>query len=157
MYCDGGCRGNGRANNCGGYGVVLISGDYIKKMCGYRQDTTNNKMELMSVIAGLRALKRYDINLEIYVDSSYVYKGISLWMNKWKQGNWEYAKKNNILNLTYWISIDDILKKIKSSGGTYTMHKVKGHSGNKYNEMADSLANYAMNRAINCNDVKDVY
>ena len=156
MYCDGGCRGNGKAFNCGGYGVVLIYGDYIKKMCGYKADTTNNKMELLSVIAGLRALKKHNIDLHIYVDSNYVYSGITIWSKKWKQGNWNYAKKNGILNLNYWMEIDRLLALISNSGGCYTLHKVKGHSGDRYNELADKLANHAMNHSLNCDDVRDV-
>ena len=156
MYCDGGCRGNGKVINVGGYGVVLICGDYIRKLCGYDTNTTNNKMELRSVVEGLRALRKHNIDLHIYVDSSYIYNGITIWSRKWKQGNWNYAKKSGILNLNYWMEIDRLLSLIVNSGGCYTLHKVKGHSGDKYNEIADKLANYAMDNSLNCNNVNNI-
>ena len=154
IYCDGDCRGNGQVNNIGGYGAVLICGDYIKKICGFMCDTTNNQMELLAVIKGLGALKRFDLEIEILVDSAYVCNGMNQWVHTWKKGNWYVAEQKKILNLPLWKMLDRMVEIVRERGGTVTFSKVKGHSGEKYNELADDLANYAMNNRINSMDVK---
>ena len=77
IYADGACRGNQNTTNIGGYGVVLIYKDSIKELSNAFQDTTNNRMEILSVIEGLNSLKRFDIPVEIYSDSQYVVNTIN--------------------------------------------------------------------------------
>ena len=87
IYTDGASRGNpGR----GGYGAILIWGKIQKELSqGYRL-TTNNRMELMAVIAALQALKKNNLNLVIYSDSNYVVKAIMEgWLNKWIKTNFK--------------------------------------------------------------------
>ena len=73
MYTDGASRGNpGR----GGYGVILISGEYRKELSQGYKLTTNNRMELMAVIAGLKSLKKEGMNVTVYSDSQYVVRAI---------------------------------------------------------------------------------
>jgi ribonuclease HI len=99
MYTDGAARGNpGR----GGYGVILMSGNHRKELSqGYRK-TTNNRMELMAVIAGLEALKKDGMNITIYTDSQYVAKAIQEgWLKKWIATQFKGGKKNKDLWMQY--------------------------------------------------------
>ena len=81
MYTDGAATGN---PGPGGYGVVLISGQFRKELCGGFRLTTNNRMELLAVIKGLEALKQTGNNVTIYSDSKYVVDSIEKrWVNSW--------------------------------------------------------------------------
>jgi len=79
IYTDGAARGNpGR----GGYGTILMYGNKSKELSGGYRLTTNNRMELMAVIAGLEALKKPNLNIIIYSDSQYIVKAIQQgWLN----------------------------------------------------------------------------
>lgn len=127
IYADGACRGNQNTTNIGSYGVVLIYKDSIKELNNAFQDTTNNRMEILSVIEGLKSLKRFDIPVEIYSDSQYVVNTIN---NGWRKN----------ANLDLWAELDRLIEKFDS----VKFIKVKGHSDNNYNNRADKLANIAM-------------
>lgn len=127
IYADGACRGNQFAENIGGYGVVLLYGEYKKELKDAFKNVTNNQMELLSVIEGLKALKQYDIPVEVYSDSQYVVNTVNL--------NW---KKN--ANQDLWEELYNYIGKVKN----IKFIKVKGHSDNIYNNRADQLANEAM-------------
>ena len=132
MYTDGSSRGNpGR----GGYGVVLMSGKLKKELSqGYRL-TTNNRMELMAVIAGLQAMKKEKLNITIYSDSQYVVKAVKEgWLNKWMATNFAKGKKNKDLWVKFYnLSLKHNLK----------FFWVKGHAENMYNNRCDELATAA--------------
>src|SRR6185312_14862293 len=104
IYTDGAARGN---PGKGGYGVVLLSGKHIKELsAGYRL-TTNNRMELMAVIAALEALKKNNLNIIIYSDSNYVVKAfMEGWLRKWIRTNF----KGNIKNRDLWERFDALSK-----------------------------------------------
>jgi ribonuclease HI len=90
IYTDGACRGN---PGPGGWGALLIFGDKAKKtMQGAETDTTNNRMELMGAIKSLEALLE-PCKVDLYTDSQYVQKGISLWIKDWKLRGWRKADK----------------------------------------------------------------
>ena len=132
MYTDGASRGN---PGPGGYGVILQSGNREKELSqGYRL-TTNNRMELMGVIAGLEALKKKGLNITIYSDSQYIVKAIKEgWLNKWLATNFAKGKKNKDL----WVRFYNL----------YVLHHVKfvwvkGHADNEYNNRCDVLATSA--------------
>ncbi len=132
IYTDGASRGNpGR----GGYGAVLIWGNIKKELSkGYRF-TTNNRMELMAVIAALEALKKNNLNIVIYSDSNYVVKAIMEgWLNKWIKTNF----KGNIKNRDLWERYNQLSK-------NHHIHFkwVKGHAENIYNNRCDILATKA--------------
>jgi ribonuclease HI len=132
MYTDGASRGN---PGPGGYGVVLMSGNRKKELSqGYRK-TTNNRMELMAVIAGLQALKKKNLNITVYTDSQYVAKAINEgWLNKWMATNFAKGKKNKDLWVRFYsLSQDHKLKFVW----------VKGHADNVYNNRCDELATAA--------------
>src|ERR671932_321992 len=95
MYTDGAARGN---PGPGGYGVILMSGERVKELSQGYQLTTNNRMELMAVIAGLEALKKPGLNITIYTDSQYIVKALNEgWLNKWLATNFAGGKKNKDL------------------------------------------------------------
>src|SRR6267154_1897897 len=95
MYTDGAARGN---PGPGGYGVILLSGNHRKEISqGFRR-TTNNRMELMAVIAGLEALKKEGVRLKIYSDSQYVVNSVEKgWLKTWIATDFKGGKKNKDL------------------------------------------------------------
>jgi ribonuclease HI len=132
MYTDGAARGNpGR----GGYGTILMSAGRTKELSGGFRLTTNNRMELMAVIAGLEALKKNNLNITIYSDSQYIVKALNEgWLNNWLATNFAKGKKNKDL----WVRFHNL----------YKQHKVKfvwvkGHADNPYNNRCDELATEA--------------
>lgn len=132
IYTDGAARGNpGR----GGYGTILMWKGNVKELsAGYRL-TTNNRMELMSVIAGLEALTRKGLNIEIYSDSQYVVKAVKEgWLENWMRTNFKGGKKNPDL----WRKYHELAK-----DHHIRFHWVKGHAENPYNNRCDELATAA--------------
>jgi ribonuclease HI len=136
IYTDGGCRGN---PGIGGWGVWLRYGDNDKKLNGNEKDTTNNRMELTAAIKALEAIKSKNIDIDLYTDSKYVMNGINEWIKNWKAKGWKTAAKKPVKNVDLWQRLDTL-----NASHTVHWHWVKGHSGNEGNEMADKLANQAM-------------
>lgn len=132
MYTDGACKGN---PGPGGWGAVLNYGDARKLLHGGEADTTNNRMELMAAIRGLKELKR-SCDVELYTDSQYVRKGITEWMHGWKKNGWKTAAKKPVKNEDLWRQLDEEVGRHQVN-----WHWVKGHAGNPGNELADDLAN----------------
>ncbi|MBS1946682.1 MAG: ribonuclease HI [Bacteroidetes bacterium] len=132
MYTDGASRGNPGA---GGYGTILMWGNIKKELsAGYRH-TTNNRMELMAVIAGLEALKKNGLNITIYSDSQYVVKAVEQgWLNNWIATNFKGGKKNKDL----WLCYHELAQKNKIK-----FIWVKGHADNPHNNRCDELATAA--------------
>jgi ribonuclease HI len=139
MYTDGACRGN---PGPGGWGVILSYRDRNKKLSGFDPQTTNNRMELTAAIEGLRALSRA-CDIELNTDSKYVLQGISEWIESWKSNGWKTAAKKPVKNVDLWQSLDEQVKKHRIN-----WHWVKGHAGIEGNEMADQLANLAIDLAM---------
>lgn len=139
MYTDGACRGN---PGPGGWGVILSYRDRNKKLSGFDPQTTNNRMELTAAIEGLRALSRA-CDIELNTDSKYVLQGISEWIESWKSNGWKTAAKKPVKNVDLWQSLDELVKKHRIN-----WHWVKGHVGIEGNEMADQLANLAIDLAM---------
>jgi ribonuclease HI len=131
MYTDGSSRGN---PGPGGFGVVLLSGSLRKDLSqGYRR-TTNNRMELLAVIAGLEALKKQGQHITVYSDSQYVVKAVKEgWLNNWIRNNFR-GKKNKDL----WLQFYE-LSKLHNINFVW----VKGHADNEYNNICDTLATNA--------------
>ena len=140
LYTDGACKGN---PGPGGWGVVLRYGDANKMLHGGEANTTNNRMELMAAIQGLKTLRRA-CDVELYTDSQYVRKGITEWMTGWKRNGWKTAAKKPVKNEDLWRELDDEVARHKVN-----WHWVKGHSGNPDNELADELANRGVEELAN--------
>jgi len=132
IYTDGAARGNpGR----GGYGVILMAGQLRKELSqGYRH-TTNNRMELMGVIAGLEALKKEGMQVTIYTDSQYIVNSVEKgWLKNWIATQFKGGKKNKDL----WMRFDRLARKQQ-----LRFKWVKGHADNPYNNRCDQLATEA--------------
>ena len=136
IYTDGGCRGN---PGIGGWGVWLRYKDHDKKLKGSELNTTNNKMELTASIRALQTLKSNDITVDLYTDSKYVIQGINEWIDAWKAKDWKTAKKKPVKNVDLWKQLDTLNQKF-----SVDWYWVKGHSDDPGNDMADRLANEAM-------------
>lgn len=132
VYTDGACKGN---PGPGGWGALIIYPSEVKEIYGGEESTTNNRMELKAVIMALREIT-LDNEITIITDSSYVQKGISEWILKWKQNGWKSSNRKPVKNKDLWVDLDDI-----SSKFIIKWDWVKGHSGNPGNERADFLAN----------------
>ena len=132
IYTDGSSRGNpGR----GGYGTILIWKGHRKELsAGYRL-TTNNRMELMSVIAALEALNRQSLDIVIYSDSQYVVKAWEEgWLKNWIRTDFKGGKKNRDL----WTRFNTLAARHR-----IRFVWVKGHHTNPYNNRCDELATEA--------------
>jgi ribonuclease HI len=135
MYTDGACRGN---PGPGGWGVVLRYLGEHRTLKGYAPQTTNNRMELTAVIEGLRGLKR-TCEIDLYTDSKYVMQGITEWLDNWKRNGWRTAARKPVKNIDLWQLLDNEVARHEIS-----WNWVKGHAGNEGNELADQLANAAI-------------
>ena len=142
IYTDGACRGN---PGPGGWGALLKYQNSEKKINGSAANTTNNRMELTAAIEALKIIKQ-PCKIKLTTDSQYVKKGITEWLNKWKTKNWLNSKKEPVKNADLWKELDLVTQKHQIS-----WHWVKGHSGHRENEIADQLANLAIESMLNKN------
>ena len=136
IYTDGACSGN---PGKGGWASVIICGQKEIELSGGEKLTTNNRMELM---AAIQALARIDADSELrsckitlITDSQYVKNGITQWISNWKKNNWKTASKAPVKNQDLLIKLDELCAKLSVQWSW-----VKGHAGNKYNEICDTLA-----------------
>lgn len=142
IYTDGACTGN---PGPGGYGVVLTHGEHRKEMSGGFRLTTNNRMELLACIVGLRAL-REPCAVSLYSDSKYVINSMTKgWARRWKKNNWKRrdpsdpkAPPKDVPNADLWEQMLELCDKHKVK-----FNWVRGHAGNEENERCDQLAREA--------------
>ncbi|MTJ83253.1 MAG: ribonuclease HI [Telmatospirillum sp.] len=140
LFTDGACSGN---PGPGGWGVILRWRGTEKELCGGERGTTNNRMEMMAVIEGLRALKR-PCTVDVYTDSQYVQKGITAWIHGWKKkGRLDPDSANPVANQDLWRTLDTL-----AAGHRITWHWVRGHAGHPENERADALARKGLKEAL---------
>lgn len=141
IYTDGAARGN--PDGPGGYGTVLEYVDmggnlHVKELSQGYIKTTNNRMELMAVIAGLEALNR-PCTVEVYSDSQYVVNAFNQhWVDSWIKKGWKRGKNEPVKNVDLWKR----LLRVKESHHV-SFYWVKGHDGHPQNERCDELATMA--------------
>jgi ribonuclease HI len=132
IYTDGSSRGN---PGPGGYGTILMYGKHKKEISGGFRLTTNNRMELMAVIEGLKALNKKHIPVKIFSDSQYVVNAVEKkWLHTWLKTNFKGGKKNSDL----WKEYYELSKEY-----TIQFNWVKGHADNPFNNRCDELATAA--------------
>lgn len=135
IFTDGACRGN---PGIGGWGVLLRMGEHQKELKGAELETTNNRMELMAAIEGLKTLKR-PCAVHLTTDSQYVRRGMLEWIENWKKNSWRNSQKEPVKNADLWEKLDQLCQKHEVK-----WFWVKGHSGHLENERVDFLANCAI-------------
>lgn len=141
IYADGGCRNNKRGiENIGAWAYRIEMKDSVTEYSEPVKNTTNNHMELMAVIKALSSLDASS-TVTVWVDSQYVYKGITEWLRGWKRNGWKTANKKPVANKDLWLELDRL-----NSLHKITWKWVKGHSGNLGNERVDYLLNQSMNQ-----------
>lgn len=135
IFSDGACRGN---PGPGGWGALLRYNDVEKPLSGAEPHTTNNRMELMAAIRALESLKR-PCRVQLTTDSQYVRRGITEWLPMWKKRGWRTASKQPVRNADLW-------QRLEAAAAPHEIewHWVRGHSGHRENEIADQLANQAI-------------
>ncbi len=139
IYTDGACIGN---PGPGGYGAVLLQGERRREISGGFRLTTNNRMEIMAVVAALEALNKPS-QVQVYSDSQYVVNAMSKgWAARWKANGWRRNKREMAINPDLW---ERLL-------GLCQTHEVefrwlRGHSGVRENERCDRLAVAASRQA----------
>ena len=138
IFTDGSSRGN---PGHGGWGTVIIVKDLsgknemqVTELGGAEKNTTNNRMEIMSAIAGLSHCIDGSLCL-IYTDSSYLINGITKWINGWKKNGWKTKTKEDVLNKDLWLKLLEQVEQ-KSVAWEY----VGGHIGIVGNERCDEIA-----------------
>ncbi len=132
LYTDGACKGNPGA---GGWAAILEYEGREKELFGGDKNTTNNRMELIAAIEGLKALKE-PCAVTLYSDSQYLVNAINKgWLQNWQSKGWRKADKSAVLN-------DDLWKELVTLLETHTVEFiwVRGHDGHAYNERCDALA-----------------
>lgn len=139
IFTDGACSGN---PGPGGWGAILRTKGIEKELSGAEKETTNNRMEMMAVIAALEALTR-PCDVIVTTDSQYVMKGMQEWLPGWKKRNWLTAAKKPVKNVDLWQRMEKAA----------SIHKldwvwVRGHQGHDENERADQLAVSAREQII---------
>ena len=143
IYTDGSCLGNGKSENSGGFGIVVLDNNenllytYNKR----NENTTNNREEIRAILYsflnyGVIPFFGYEEIPIIYSDSSYCVQTFNTWMFNWANNNWIKSDKKQPENLDLIKAYYDWYKK----GYRIDLRKVKGHSNNKWNQMADELA-----------------
>ena len=137
VFTDGACRGN---PGPGGWGALIrIDGDECC-LSGATPDTTNNRMELMAAIEGLAYFSQPS-TISLTTDSQYVRQGITQWITGWKRNGWRTSNKQPVKNQDLWQQLDALAEK-----HVVSWFLVKGHSGHVENELADQLANEAIDQ-----------
>lgn len=136
IYTDGACSGN---PGPGGWGTILMYKDTKKEISGYKENTTNNVMEITAVIEGLKLLKE-SCKVQIYSDSAYVVNAFNQhWIENWIKKNWQNSKKEPVKNKELWLELYALVKQHEVK-----FIKVKGHSDNDFNNKCDELARNAI-------------
>ena len=138
IYTDGATSNNGYDSAQGGWAYIIVDEDdnIISKSSGYIQNATNNICELTAVIKACESINNLNHSFTIYSDSSYI---INCWQNQWYenwlQNGWLNSKKEPVANKELWIRLIPYFK-----NSHFFFQKVKGHSGNYFNELVDKMA-----------------
>ena len=132
LWTDGACSGN---PGPGGWAAILRWNGHERELVGGEEMTTNNRMELMSVIAGLEAITR-PMRVLVHTDSAYVEQAFAQrWLEGWRRNGWKTAAKKPVKNRDLWERLAELADKHQVD-----FRRVKGHSGIELNDRVDRLA-----------------
>jgi len=135
IFTDGACSGN---PGPGGWGAILAyPSNRVTELGGKKLGTTNNQMELTSVIAALEEAHDFKGPVAIFTDSTYVIRGITQWIKGWQKRGWKTAEGKDVANADLWKML---LHLVNSRQRQPEWHYVRGHQGNPGNERADEIA-----------------
>lgn len=136
-YTDGSCLANGKTNSRGGFGVVIVENDLIlDQYQHFEENTTNNAQELKAILWVLLNYGKRWPGILVYSDSAYCVNTLTQWMYNWARNGWLKSDNKSPENLDLIKTYYDLEKR----GFKITLEKIKGHAGNRWNEMADQLA-----------------
>ncbi len=150
VYTDGSCKKNGQSGAVGGFAYAIIENDEVQYSLGVAElDTTNQRMEMKAVISAVNHIvNNYPVKLhkldswddiEIYTDSAYIYNcATQHWYDNWEHNGWINSKREPVANKDLWEQLIPIMR-----SRIITFHLVKGHTGDKWNEYVDGLAQKA--------------
>tara|TARA_R110000796_G_scaffold103257_9_gene212462 strand:+ start:96 stop:536 length:441 start_codon:yes stop_codon:yes gene_type:complete len=131
---DGGCKGNPGP----GTWAFVVFDKKTEKMLGHKKgsklSSTNNEMELTAIVEAMAWAEKHGNTIDILTDSTYCLFGLTSWLETWKRKGWKRGTGEPVKNLDLWQQLD-------SCNCVYTIKKVKGHSGNKFNDAADMYCN----------------
>jgi len=137
VFADGAAKGN---PGPGGWGAVIVTPDgHVTELGGRAAHTTNNQMELSAVIEALKRVRGVAGALAVYTDSTYVFRGISQWINAWRRRDWKTAEGTPVLNREYWEALSALVS-ARGRAGRIAWHYVRGHTGVPGNERVDEIA-----------------
>lgn len=131
IFTDGACHGN---PGPGAWACVLRYGSHVRRLTGTAAFTTNNRMEMMAALSGLKALK-FPCQVDLHTDSQYLQLGITKWIRQWRRRGWKTAENQPVKNRDLWEELD-----LNLSRHRVQWHWVRGHNGNPDNELCDRLA-----------------
>lgn len=148
IYTDGSALGN---PGPGGYGVVMIADSEITELSEGYLHTTNNRMEMMAVIAALEAQEDTERSIKVFSDSKYVLDSLTKgWAKSWQKKGWKKGDGKPAKNPDLWERMLNVVERFPKLSFLW----VKGHAGDQYNEIADELANSAAQES--CGQLEDV-
>jgi len=139
LYTDGACSGN---PGPGGWAYILRdpATGLEEEASGGERSTTNNRMELMAAIEGLRILSGHS-RVDLYSDSQYLIHGLREWIDGWKAKGWKRGRNEPVKNLELWQELDELRRRHE-----IRPHWVRGHNEHPENERCDRLAVQAIDR-----------
>ena len=139
VHTDGGCRGN---PGPGAWACVIQFGNEWWQRAAAIECTTNNRMELQAAIQALKALNR-PCSVSLFTDSDYLRQGITQWIRGWQKKGWKTSTGDPVKNRDLWQELDE-----RARIHRVQWHWVRGHNGNRWNELCDRLATEAIDRLI---------
>jgi ribonuclease HI len=153
IFTDGACSGN---PGPGGWAFIVLHDNDIETISGGTFETTNNRMELTAIVESLRYICLKYVSREqsekdfcIVSDSAYVINAVnSHWIMTWKSNGWKTTKGKTVKNRDLWQDFLRYLSYMKKDNMKVTFEKVKGHSGNSFNEMVDMAARTEVDKII---------
>lgn len=148
FYTDGACSKN---PGIGGWAIAYLIDGKCKTLSGREKDTTNNRMELTAFLKALQQIiilsKHKNYDYELYSDSAYVVNTVNEgWLTKWVVNGWKTKAGKEVKNKDLLLLVDKCLALIKQKEIKLSIIKVKGHSGNEFNELVDKIAKVEVNK-----------